>query len=74
MYTEFTDTELAVTDERPNASSLCISFEVESTIFETDEKMQTELGKTVKSVLKHANGNGGMNNISATLFPFSLGM
>ncbi|VDI49870.1 Hypothetical predicted protein [Mytilus galloprovincialis] len=66
----YTDTKTV--ENRSTASSFYLTFEAESVIFETDERMQKELGETVKQVLKHGNGNGREHSITATLFPFNI--
>lgn len=67
---EYTEKEIT---EAAAISSLYLKFEAESEMFVTDEIMQTRLGETVKNVLKHANGKGHVDSITATLLPFELG-
>lgn len=50
---------------------VCLEFDVEANIFETDKKMQAKLCKTVTHLLDRSNVKRQEKDISATLLPLS---
>ena len=52
---------------------VCIEFDIEAQLLETDDKMKAQLIKLSDAILKHSNGSGTNQNITATLLPINLG-
>ncbi|VDI64990.1 Hypothetical predicted protein [Mytilus galloprovincialis] len=50
-----------------------LEFDIEAQLLETDEKMVEQLTKISDAFLKHSNGSGTNQNITATLLPIDLG-
>ncbi|VDH97489.1 Hypothetical predicted protein [Mytilus galloprovincialis] len=50
-----------------------LEFDIEAQLLETDEKMVEQLTKLSDAILKHSNGSGTNQNITATLIPINLG-
>ncbi|XP_076086391.1 uncharacterized protein LOC143057050 isoform X2 [Mytilus galloprovincialis] len=51
---------------------VCLEFDIESQLLETDDKMEAQLIKIGDAILKHSNGSGTNQNITATLLPINL--
>ncbi|VDI56527.1 Hypothetical predicted protein [Mytilus galloprovincialis] len=51
---------------------ICIEFDIEAQLLETDDKMKAQLIKISDAILKHSNGSGTNQNITATLLPINL--
>ncbi|CAG2223693.1 unnamed protein product [Mytilus edulis] len=51
---------------------VCIEFDIEAQLLETDDKMKAQLIKISDAILKHSNGSGTNQNITATLLPINL--
>ncbi|CAC5423738.1 unnamed protein product [Mytilus coruscus] len=49
-----------------------LDFDIEAELFETDNKLEQQLGKISDVITKHSNGSGKKNNTTATLLPISL--
>ncbi|XP_071144934.1 uncharacterized protein [Mytilus edulis] len=51
---------------------VCLKFDIEAQLLETDDKMEEQLIKIADAILKHSNGSGTNQNITATLLPINL--
>ncbi|VDI54895.1 Hypothetical predicted protein [Mytilus galloprovincialis] len=51
---------------------VCLEFDIEAQLLETDDKMEAQLIKITDAILKHSNGSGTNQNITATLLPINL--
>ncbi|XP_052081918.1 uncharacterized protein LOC127719719 [Mytilus californianus] len=49
-----------------------LDFDIEAQLFETDDKIEEQLGQISDAVIKHSSGSGTNRNITATLLPISL--
>lgn len=52
---------------------VCLDFNIEAQLLETDHQMEEQLGKISEAVIKHSSGSGPNPNITATLLPISFG-
>lgn len=50
-----------------------LEFDIEAELFKTNDKMEEQLKKISDAIIKHSNGSGTNNNITATLMPICLG-
>ncbi|CAG2216033.1 unnamed protein product [Mytilus edulis] len=51
---------------------VCLEFDIEAQLLETDDKMEAQLIKISDAILKHSNGSGTNQDITATLLPIDL--
>ncbi|XP_076086394.1 uncharacterized protein LOC143057051 isoform X2 [Mytilus galloprovincialis] len=51
---------------------VCLEFDIEVQLLETDDKMEAQLIKIGDAILRHSNGSGTNQNITATLLPINL--
>ncbi|XP_071144932.1 uncharacterized protein [Mytilus edulis] len=51
---------------------VCLEFDIEAKLLETDDKMEAQLIKIGDAILRHSNGSGTNQNITATLLPINL--
>lgn len=65
---------LADQNETNKTSEIILDFDVEARIFATEDAMKDKLSSAVQNVMKHANGNNGLTEISATILPLEAGM
>ncbi|CAG2189517.1 unnamed protein product [Mytilus edulis] len=57
---------------KTNAEPVYLNFDLDDDLFETDDKMETELKHISETFGKHFNGSGTNSNITASLLPISL--
>lgn len=73
---EHTEQSTLVSDSKEinDTSEIIIDFDVEASVFETEDLLTETLGNAVKAVMQHEHGNGGNTEISATILPLDIGM
>ncbi|XP_052097447.1 uncharacterized protein LOC127732452 isoform X2 [Mytilus californianus] len=50
-----------------------LEFDIEAELFKANDKMEEQFRKISDAIIKHSNGSGTNNNITATLLPVCLG-